>query len=1175
MTTSLAPLAPLMTPEVFIDRWDGVAGSERANYQLFFDDLCDLLGVPKRQPAHDDDTLNAYVAERYIKSLDGLSAGTSRFIDVYCRGSFIFEAKSFNTGKPGNQGAENKLTEARAQAEAYARALPDYEPRPVFLIVANVGRYLALYAQFNDGDRSYAMYPDKASYKIAITDLAKPEVRERLRQIWLNPQALNPELISAEVTRQVSLQLAELARTLEQQHRPQQVAAFLTRSLFTMFAEDVGLLPEKTFTRLLSDCRTKIESLPHKLEELWAKMDKGGYSVALDLAVPHFNGKLFKDPSALPLTLAQIEALLSAAKQDWRHVEPAIFGTLIERALSTDERHSLGAHYTPRAYVERLVWPTVIEPLRAQWQLVQTAALTLGSDGKLKDARDVLMRFHYQLCQTTVLDPACGSGNFLYIAMEHMKRLEGEVLALLEDFGASAALETEGLTVDPHQFLGIELNPRAAAVAELVLWIGYLQWHYRTKGSGLPPTPILRDFKNIECRDAVLAYSGTEPVLDEHGQPQTRWDGKTRKPHPVTGELVPDDSVRVPLLRYLNPSIPDWPRADYIVGNPPFIGARTIRLALGDGYLDAVRNLYPDVPDNADFVMYWWHRSAEIVAKGMAARFGLITTNSLRQTFNRAVLERWLADKIRLSFAIPDHPWVDSADGAAVRVAMTVGGTGSENGRLSNVLSEASGENDEIVVTLSQQTGQITPGLTIGVDAAAAPALRANEGICCVGYQLTGKGFRVDAEQARQLDPLFGQPRARIRRLVTGSDITQSDSRGFAIDLFGLNAETVRAEYPAIYQWVYEKVKPERDHNNRSALRERWWIFGEARSTFRPSLAGCDRAIAASLTAKHRTFVFVDAQDICDSTTVMFALPDAFHLGILSSRVHVAWALAAGGTLEDRPRYNKSRCFEPFPFPAATLEQQARIRELAEALDAHRKKVLATHASLTLTGLYNVLEKLKTGTTLTAKEQQINTLGLVSVLRSLHDDLDHTVVDAYGWWDLQPLLDVAQGHAAKTDWPMPAGADRDNLYRSLPTDRAQAAEHFSARVLERLVALNAERQREEAQGHVRWLRPEFQNPAATPAPQTGELAVTLEQPATVATPITSKASPWPKTLLEQVKAVSEVLQAVSAPLDAEQLASQFSRLGKNQREALLQIIATLESVHRVQRLDDGRLQWLA
>jgi SAM-dependent methyltransferase len=278
--------------------------------------------------------------------------------------------------------------------------------------------------------------------------------------------------------------------------------------------------------------------------------------------------------------------------------------------------------------------------LRAEWSDVHAAALLLAGEGKLDAARAQIDAFHHRLCQTRVLDPACGSGNFLYVALEHMKRLEGEVLDAQASFGGTQTqLETEGLTVDPHQFLGLEVNPRAAALAELVLWIGYLQWHFRTRGSGLPPQPVLRDFRNIACRDALLDWDGIDYAVDATGRPVARWDGRTFKPHPVTGEAVPDEAAQIPREIYRNPRRAAWPEADFIVGNPPFIGAAQMRAALGDGYVEALRATWSEVSESADFVMHWWHHAAQLVRAGRARRFGFITTNSLRQTFNRRVVE--------------------------------------------------------------------------------------------------------------------------------------------------------------------------------------------------------------------------------------------------------------------------------------------------------------------------------------------------------------------------------------------------------------------------------------------------------------------------------------------------------------------------------------------------------
>jgi len=302
------------------------------------------------------------------------------------------------------------------------------------------------------------------------------------------------------------------------------------------------------------------------------------------------------------------------------------------------------------------------------------------------------------------------------------------------------------------------------------------------------------------------------------------------------------------------------------------------------------------------------------------------------------------------------------------------------------------------------------------------------------------------------------------------------------------------------------------------------------------------------MTAKHRTFLFLTGDILPDQGLIAFAISDAFALGILSSSLHVAWALAAGGRLGvgNDPRYNNTRCFDPFPFPAATAEQSTRIRDLAEQLDAHRKRQQSAHATLTLTGMYNVLEKLKTGEALNAKEKIIHEQGLVSVLKTLHEDLDATVLDAYGWSDLSaPLADPAQKEAA------------------------------GETLLVRLVALNAERAAEEARGQIRWLRPEYQHPAGKPQQSAIAMddAVEANKHATSGDALpemTVPRAPWPPSLPEQVAAVARVLSASSAPLSLADLAARFTGKGP-WKKRLPQIIDTLEALGRVRRDEAGNL----
>ena len=406
--------------------------------------------------------------------------------DCYQRGKFVIESKKLKA-VVGSERFARTLIEAHGQAEGYIKALPATEGRPpFFLLVMDIGTVIQVYAEFSRSGGSYILFPDPRNHSIALADLIKPDVRERLRLIWTDPYRLDPARINAEVTRTVSAHLATLARSLEQDgHAAEHVAAYLTRALFSMFAEDVELLPKGAFFGLLHDHREAPGTLQNMLKDLWHDMDTGGFSSGVKKTVLKFNGKLFKDAGAagysLLLTTAQIDLLIAVATADWRKVEPAIFGTLLERALNPVERHALGAHYTPRAYVERLVLPTVMEPLRAEWANVRAVVLLLlteaevvdskrESEAKRVEARAEVKRFHHRLCTMRVLDPACGSGNFLYVTLEHLKRLEGEVFVQLDELGdTQGKLGLEGETVTLQQLRGIELNPRAAAMAELVL----------------------------------------------------------------------------------------------------------------------------------------------------------------------------------------------------------------------------------------------------------------------------------------------------------------------------------------------------------------------------------------------------------------------------------------------------------------------------------------------------------------------------------------------------------------------------------------------------------------------------------------------------------------------------------------------------------------------------------
>jgi hypothetical protein len=657
------------------------------------------------------------------------------------------------------------------------------------------------------------------------------------------------------------------------------------------------------------------------------------------------------------------------------------------------------------------------------------------------------------------------------------------------------------------------------AIAELVLWIGHLQWHIRTKG-GMPSEPILRAFKNIVAKDAVL-QAEVSPSRDDKGKPLTR----TRP-----------DGTTIKVLDYGNPRRPEWPAAEFIVGNPPFIGAKYLRERLGDRYTEALWVAHPHMNESADLVTYWWDRSAELLTrKGtVLRRFGLVTTNSISQVFQRRVMERHLNAKkpISLMVVIPDHPWTKATpDAAAVRIAMTVGEAGAKEGVLRKVTREAALDTDTPIVDLSESRGKINSDLTVGADLTSATPLKANEGLCSTGVKLHGAGFIVTRQEAEQLGLGIRRGLERhIREYRNGRDLTAHPRDVMVIDLFGLESSDVRERFPEVYQHLLLRVKPERDQNNRESYRTNWWIFGEPRREFRPALLDLPRYIVAAVIAKHRIFQFLESIILPDVRLVCFAVADGFFLGVLSSRIHSVWALATGATLEDRPTYITSRCFDPFPFPVATETQKATICSIAEDIDLHRKRVQAEHPELTLTGIYNVLEKVRLGAdtnALDTGDRLIFDAGLVLILKEFHDRLDAAVAEAYGF----------------------------------PTDLADDD------ILARLVALNKERGDEEATGLVRWLRADYQIPRFGSVKEKAELDLAGVAPGQEAA-VAAKPS-FPSDDLAQTAAVMAALAASSTPLDALSVAATFKQ-GRRIESKVRSVLSALARTGFVGSPDGGR-----
>ena len=848
--------------EAFIDRWRDTGGKERANYQLFLTELCQLLALPGPEPAGPDPKENAYVFERRVDIHHADGTVNRGYIDLYRRGHFVLEAKQVSE-KHESSRWDKAMLRAAAQADTYIRALPADEGRPPFLLTCDVGKTIEVYAEFSRSGATYVPFPDPRSHRIHLEDLRDEHIRQRLVGIWTDPDALDPSKHAARVTRELSKTLAQLAKALEKDgYHVERVAHFIKRCLFTMFCEDVDLLPRGEFTALLEKLKKTPQHFTNAIASLWQTMNDGGYSGVLNQELLRFNGNLFRDIDPIPLKPDQIELLITAGRHDWSQVEPAIFGTLLERALDPDERHKLGAHYTPRAYVERLVMPTIIDPLRDEWKTVQAAAAALENQGKEDKAVEEIRDFHRKLCEIRILDPACGSGNFLYVTLEHMKRLEGEVLGTLTDLGAGQnLLEMQGNTIDPHQFLGLEINPRAAAIAEIVLWIGYLQWHFRTHGHINPPQPVIKAFDNIECRDAVLDYDRVEYKMDEEsGRPVMRWDGKTYKKSPTTGEDIPDESAQEPVEVYVNPRKAEWPEADYVVGNPPFIGASSMRRALGDGYVDALRKTWKEVPESSDFVMYWWNKAADLVRNGDIKQFGLITTNSLRQTFNRRVIERHMKRQKAAVVGVcdPGSSLGGRSEGAAVRIAMTVGAADEKPGALGQILQERKSEEEARRSSSGGKPESFIAILRLVPIPPQQATLEGNSGLSSPGVKLRmARGSSYPATKPQTLDSARSMESINTFASIE-MGVTLHNRRAASWSLICTAStdpdQSANISRPCIN--VVERVKPERDQNNRATYRENWWLFGEPRREWRSMVLGLDRYIATVETCKHRFFSF-------------------------------------------------------------------------------------------------------------------------------------------------------------------------------------------------------------------------------------------------------------------------------------------------------------------------------
>ena len=829
-----------MTPNEFIAKWHASELKERSAAQEHFIDLCRLLGEPT--PAEADPKGDHYCFERGALK----DSGGGGWADVWKRHCFAWEYK----GKHAN------LDAAFDQLRQYALALEN----PPLLIVSDMRRFRIRTNWTNSVSKTH---------EFGLDDLADAAARDKLKWAMADPERLRPGETRQTLTERAAKTFAQLAQSLRDQgHAPEEVAHFVNRLVFCMFAEDVGLLPNAMFTRMLEHARQRPEGFATLACDLFGAMSVGG-RVGFE-TVEWFNGGLFEDDATLPMDKDQIETTLKASELDWSNIDPSILGTLFERGLDPDKRSQLGAHYTDRDKIMRIIDPVIVRPLLAEWETVKdriaqsieraNAAKSKGVETRhRKQAENSLGAFLERLRKFTVLDPACGSGNFLYLALhalhdlEHRVQLEAEAMGLQRGFPS----------VGPANVKGIELNAYAAELARVSVWIGEIQWMRR---NGFPGSrqPVLDSLETIECRDAIITLEGGEP---------------------------------------------DWPAADVIIGNPPFLGGKLLITNLGEEYVSTMFDVYEGrVPREADLVCYWFVKAGDHLEGRGSTRVGLVATNSIRGGANRRALER-ATDGRPIFDAWSDEPWV--IDGAAVRVSLVC-------------FSEPDAEPEVAIRLDGEPVDEIYTDLTArrdgaGVDLTKARRLARNAGVAFMG-DTKGGPFDVPGELAREWlqEPVNpnGRPNSDVLRpWMNGMAVTRRPSDKWIVDFGWTMVREDAALYEAPFEHAQEHVHPMRQRNRRESYRRNWWRHVEPRQGMWKSLKGLSRYIVTPTVAKHRLFAWLDARVCPDHQLIVIARDDDTTLGILHSRFHEVWALRKGTSLEDRPRYTPTTTFETFPFP--------------------------------------------------------------------------------------------------------------------------------------------------------------------------------------------------------------------------------------------------------------------
>jgi len=948
-----------MTPFEFLAKWGNPHFinqlTERQAAQTHFNDICALVNHP--------DAISYGNLEQFNFETRTVKPGGSKgWADVYYQGRFIWEYK----------GPQGDLAQAYKQLLLYKDELGN----PPLLITCDL-KTINIYTNYTDTVRQ--------SYLIDLTRLVAADGLDLLKRVFhaprpeldafFKPQQTKEQrtLATADDFIRVANQLRGLAQTDFPDYTPEQQAHFLIRLLFCLFAENIGLLPKRLFSEwaaLPADTSHNIQELLMMLQQLFGKMRVGGWFGFNKIL--HFNGGLFDDDSVPPLLTGEIMASLrQACRQDWSQLEPSIFGTLFERVLNEAKRKQLGAHYTRKEDIMLIVGPILMKPLRDEWQQLRIEAqfaLKQGENGRFFPK---LQQFAQKIAAMRVLDPACGSGNFLYVALRELLDLQKEVIL----FAQRHELGNIPLTVDPAQIYGLEVEVYAHELAQVTVWIGYIQWRFENGFENLGE-PILRALHNIERHDAILSYN-------EQGQPFE----------------------------------PVWPVAEVIIGNPPFLGGQKMLAIFGEKYMKDLRMIYQGrLPGGVDLVCYWFEKARAMIERQQTQRAGLLTTQGIRGGANREVLQR-IKTTGDIFWAWADKTWPESS-GTMVHVSMV----GFDGG--TTKWHELNGK----------KVKRIHADLTSQVDLTQAQRLAENKKRAFQGPVKVGP-FEIDNSLAQSMlaatNPSGKSNATVIKPWLNGSDIGGRARHKWIIDFDKLSLAEA-AQFVVPFRYVEQHVKADREQNQNTQRRTFWWRLGASGIELLQAKASCQRLIITPRVSKYRLFIWAAAELVPDSAVVAITLESDYAFGVLHSKAHELWARRTGTQLRDAVsgfRYTPTSTFETFPFPYplgsepmdSPIVQQ--IGDWARRLVMFRDEWLnppevgeAILQKRTLTNLYNALEYyqqevkpkhhdpkrwlseighlLQLGR---VRAETVITLAEIEQLAYLHQQLDQAVFAAYGW----------------------------------------------------------------------------------------------------------------------------------------------------------------------------------